>query len=265
VVVHALSPAYTVAAWHRSALPMLDTAIALARYLNATVMLPGNVYNFGAKMPSVLREDTPQAPTTAMGQMRMAMEARLAASDVRSVVIRAGNFFGAGQGTWFDTAMVKSLRKGRVTRVGPADVKVAWAYLPDLARSFVEAATRRSECQPHEVLHFRGHDLSPDDWRAILTPLAIQNGWLKTGNSLQQAALPWPLIRVGALAVPTWAALLKMRYLWSVSHSLANDKLVTLMGAEPHTPLPLATQAALVNLGFCEHEVQRAPDVAALT
>ena len=192
VVVHALSPAYTVSAWRRSALPMLDAAIALAGPLNATLMLPGNVYNFGANMPAVLREDTLQTPTTSMGQMRVAMEERLAASGVRSVVIRAGNFFGAGRGTWFDTAMVKDLRKGRVTCAGPAAVKVAWAYLPDLARTFVAVAARRSDCQPFEVLHFRGHELSPDDWRAVLTPLAIQNDWIRTGASLKQATLPWP-------------------------------------------------------------------------
>jgi nucleoside-diphosphate-sugar epimerase len=264
VVVHALSPAYTVAAWRRSALPMLEAAIALAGPLNATLMLPGNVYNFGANMPAVLREDTPQAPTTPMGQIRMAMETRLAASSVRSVVIRAGNFFGAGRGTWFDTVTVKDLRKGRVTYAGPAEVSLAWAYLPDLARTFVEVAARLNDCRPAEVLHFRGHDLNPDDWRAVLTPLAIQRGWLKQDAVLKQATLPWPAIRIGALLIPTWAALLKMRYLWNVNHALVNDKLVTLIGAEPHTPLRPATLAALVDLGFCGHETQRAPDAAAL-
>ena len=44
------------------------------------------------------------------------------------------------------------------------------------------------------------------------------------------AHLPWPIIRVGALFVPTWAALLEMRYLWQTPHALANDKLTALIG-----------------------------------
>ena len=123
VVVHALNPAYTDAAWQGQVLRMMDSAIAIARALRATLMLPGNVYNFGAGMPGVLKEQTPQAAATIKGQIRTAMEQRLmrsAESDslsgvrsdsdrsgrVRGVVIRAGDFFGSGRGTWFDTALV---------------------------------------------------------------------------------------------------------------------------------------------------------------
>ena len=60
VVVHALNPsAYTNTAWRAETGPMLTAAIALSRQLDATLMLPGNVYNFGHSMPALLREDTP--------------------------------------------------------------------------------------------------------------------------------------------------------------------------------------------------------------
>ena len=61
--------------------------------------------------------------------------------------------------------------------------------------------------------------------------------------------MPWPLIRLGAMFVPTWAALVEMRYLWSTPHALANDKLLALLGTEPHTRLPLAARTALADLG----------------
>jgi nucleoside-diphosphate-sugar epimerase len=67
VVVHALNPAYTNAAWQTQALAMLDASIALTHALGATLMLPGNIYNFGASMPPVLREGTPQAASTVKG------------------------------------------------------------------------------------------------------------------------------------------------------------------------------------------------------
>jgi hypothetical protein len=46
------------------------------------------------------------------------------------------------------------------------------------------------------------------------------------------------------------AAVLEMRYLAQTPHALANDKLVALIGPEPHTPLPQAVQAALTDLGL---------------
>lgn len=102
VVVHALNPAYTHNAWKAQVLRMAEAATEVARTLGATLMVPGNVYNFGTDMPPVLREDTPQVARTIKGQIRIGMEAQLERSGVRTVVIRAGDFFGAGKGTWFD-------------------------------------------------------------------------------------------------------------------------------------------------------------------
>ncbi len=249
VVVHALNPAYTNTAWQTQVLPMTDAAIAVSRALGATLMVPGNVYNFGADMPAVLRENTPQVARTLKGQIRIAMEQRLQQSGVRSIVIRAGDFFGSGSGTWFDTAMVKDIRKGRFTYPGVPDVSRAWAYLPDLARTFVVVAQRRAQLPAFEVLHFAGHRITGQRWLDVLSPLAQSQGWAKPGAALKLAPLPWPIIRIGALLMPTWKALLEMRYLWQTPHALANDKLTALIGAEPHTPLPQAAQAALADLG----------------
>ena len=185
-------------------------------------MVPGNVYNFGAAMPAVLREDTPQRAQTIKGQVRIQMEQRLQQSGVRSIVIRAGDFFGGGKGTWFDTAMVKDIRKGQFTYPGAPDVSRAWAYLPDLARSFVAVAQRRAQLPAFEVLHFAGHRITGQRWLDVLTPPAQSHGWVKPGAPLKMAKLPWPIIRICALFVPTWRALLEMHYLWQTPHALGN-------------------------------------------
>ncbi len=241
VIVHALNPAYTNAAWKAEVLRMTEASIALARRLQATVMVPGNIYNFGAQMPAVLREDTPQRAGTVKGQIRIAMEQHLQRSGVQAIVIRAGDFFGSGAGTWFDQAVVKDLPKGIVTYPGQRDVASAWAYLPDLARTFVEVAKKRAQLGRFEVFHFRGHSLSGGDWLHALQSLA---------GPLRYRGMPWSLIRIGAIFNPTWASLLEMRYLWQTANSLANDKLVALLGAEPHTPLAAAAQTSLINLGL---------------
>ncbi len=250
VVVHAVSPAYTHRAWRAQVLPMLEAATAITRALGATLMLPGNVYNFGAAMPAVLREDTPQAAQTVKGQIRIAMEAQLKRSGVRGVVIRAGDFFGSGRGTWFDQVIVKDLQKGKFTYPGARDVATAWAYLPDLARTFVAVAAKRAQLRPFEVLHFKGYSITGQRWLDVLDPLARAQGWVAPQGHVRFKRLPWPLMRMGALLVPTFAALAEMRYLWDTPHALANDKLTALIGAEPHTPLAQAARMALTDLGW---------------
>lgn len=256
VVVHALNPAYTRAAWRTQQPVLMAAAIAIGRELGATVMLPGNVYNFGAVMPAVLREDTPQSATGVMGRQRIAAEQQLLAAtgdgSMRAVVIRAGNFFGSGTGSWLDLAMAKRLPSGRFTYPGEPGVATAWAYLPDLARSFVEVARRRDRLARFATLHFAGHSLTREDWVVAAEALARERHWIGPHEPLRVGAFAWPLLRLLGLAVPTLQALCDMRYLWDTPHALANDRLVALTGQEPRTPLPLALRAALADLGLLE-------------
>ncbi|MDD2926643.1 sugar nucleotide-binding protein [Rhodoferax sp.] len=253
VLVHAVNPAYTHRAWKAQALPLLEATIQIARLLGATVMLPGNVYNFGVDMPAVLNEDTPQEARTVKGQIRIGMEEHLRRSGVRGVVIRAGDFFGSGRGSWLDLVLAKDLRRGVLTYPGPQDVGTAWAYLPDLARTFVAVAARRGQLRPFERLHFRGHQATGQQWLDAITPLAREQGWLQPEAALKLRHLPWPLMRVGAWLLPTWAALVEMRYLWDTPHTLDNTRLQALIGDEPHTPWPVAVRTALADLGLLAH------------
>jgi nucleoside-diphosphate-sugar epimerase len=122
----------------------MQAAVDVAAGLGAVLLFPGNVYNFGADMPAVLAPDTPQRPGTEKGRIRVDLEQQLAqatrARGLQAVVIRAGDFFGAGSGSWLDQVIVKKLPQGRVTWPGTLDAPHAWAYLPDLARAFVRVA-----------------------------------------------------------------------------------------------------------------------------
>ena len=254
VVVHAMNPAYTNAAWTARLPAMMSSAIAIAQALNACLMFPGNVYNFGADMPQQLEESTPQHPTTVKGKLRVDTELALRqatqASSLRAVVIRAGDFFGSGSGSMFDQVTVNKIKKGKFTHSGPMDVATPWAYLPDLAQTFVEVAEKRQQLAQFEVLHFSGHTLNGRDWIRVLQPLAAANGWLANGHAIKTAALPWRLMRLIALFSPAFAALVEMRYLHRTPHALSNKRLLQLLPCEPHTPLPKAAATALAGLGL---------------
>lgn len=252
VVVQGLNPVYTHRAW-RAELPRLtQAAIDVSRALGATLMLPASVYNFGAGMPPVLHEDTPQVPTTLKGRLRIATERQIleAAQDgaLKAVVIRAGDFFGGGRGAWLDLVMAKELARGKFTYPGPLDVPTAWAFLPDLARSFVAVAEQQHRLPAFETLHFRGHALTSQDWAAAAGAIAQEQGWLRNGAALRVASLSWPMMRLLALFMPTIAAACEMRYLWRTPHALANDRLLALIGDEPRTPFAVALRAALADL-----------------
>lgn len=254
VVVHGLNPVYTQQAWREQVPVLTQAAIDVTRALGATLMLPGNVYNFGESMPARLFENTPQRADTLKGRLRIEAEARIHEATLdgamTAVVIRAGDFFGGGTGSWFDQVLAKDLQRGRLTYPGAYGVPTAWAYLPDLARSFVQVAQVRERLEPFENLHFSGHTLTGDDWAGALGPIAREQGWLAPGRPLRTTSLPWPLLRLAGLVVPTLGALAEMRYLWRTPHALVNRRMAALVGPEPHTPLPEASRAALAELGW---------------
>jgi nucleoside-diphosphate-sugar epimerase len=178
VVVYAVNPLYT--QWATQAMPLFQHGVAVAQRLGATFMLPGNVYNFGAQMPALLNEHTPQRPTTAKGRIRVAMEQALqslaAQGELRSIVVRAGDFFGSGSGSWMDLVITRSLRKGKLVYPGPLDVPHAWAYLPDLAQAFVAAAAQRDELPAFADLPFAGYTLTGAELLAAIERAASSLG-----------------------------------------------------------------------------------------
>lgn len=262
VVVHAISPAYTDKAWRLEALDLLDAAIDVTQQLGATLMLPGNVYNFGEGMPAVLREDTPQAAAGGKGLVRVAMEQRLAAATqggrMRAVVVRAGDFFGCGASGWLDQSIAKDLHRGRVTWPGPLDVATPWAYLPDLAATFVRVAEESHRLAAFDCLHFQGYTVSAQPWLHSLSAMAAERGWLTDTGTLRVARLNWTLLRVAGLFMPMLASLAAMRYLRHEPHRLDNTRLRVLIGDEPHTPFEQAARQALNDLGLGGRPAPRA-------
>ena len=251
-VVHAVNPVYT--RWAAEAMPALHHGMAAAQSLGALFMLPGNVYNFGEKMPPLLTADTPQAASNDKGQMRVAMEAAMrdratrGAQSLRSVVIRAGDFYGCGSGSWLDQAIVKSIAQGKLVYPGPLDLQHAWAYLPDLATAFVAVATR-PPAQAFETLHFAGHTLTGHELLAAVQTVADELG-LHPARGWRVGSMPWGLMRVAGIVHPLWRDLARMRYLWQVPHALSGDALWRAVGPLPSTPLHQALRTTLLGLGL---------------
>lgn len=253
VVVYAVNPPYT--RWAAEALPLARRAMDVAQRLNACFMLPGNVYNFGASMPPLLREETPQQALTRKGRIRIDMEAELQTragnAGLRSVVLRAGDFYGAGTGSWLDLVVTKNLRQGKLVYPGPLNVPHAWAYLPDLAQAFVALAGKAAQGQlpiAFSRFHFAGHMLTGAECLASVERAATALG-LQPRGGFQRGGMPWGLIRVGGLVWPQWRELAEMAYLWTVPHALSGKALNDCVGVLPSTSVDTAFRDSLVALG----------------
>ena len=249
VVVYAVNPIYT--RWDDELLPLFRQGLAVAHRLGARFMLPGNVYNHGTTLPALLTEDTPARPDHAKARLRVAMEdelQRLAAQGLDSVVIRAGDFFGGGTGTWIDQVMVKDITKGKLVYPGPRDRVHAWAYLPDLAQAFVAVAGDGGH-RGCLRLHFAGHAVTGGDFIAALDEAAASLG-LRPAQGFRVGGMPWGLIRVIGLVNPMLRELARMSYLWRAPHALDGTRLQQHVGPLPTTPLVPALRQTLLDLGL---------------
>lgn len=242
VVLHALNPPLT--DWPRQALPLAYSAITAAEMAGATLIFPGSLYNYGSPLPPVIDEATPMRPTSRKGQLRLAIEERMAeAADrgTRTIVLRAGDFFGGGRGAWMDLVIAKELRQGRVTYPGPLDVVHEWTYLPDLAAALVRLAAIRETLGRFETFGFAGHAVTGREFIGAIAKA--------TGRRLEVKRMGWWLIHGlrPFLALPR--ELSEIAYLWQEPHRIAGDKLEAAIGKTPHTRLDVAVARALQHLG----------------
>jgi nucleoside-diphosphate-sugar epimerase len=242
LIVHAVNP-LGYKDWDKLVVPMLENTIAAAKAAGARIVLPGTVYNYGPDAFPVLAEDSPQRPLTRKGKLRVTMEERLRNSGVPALVVRAGDFFGGPSTTnnWFAQGLVKpGATPKTVTRVGRPGVGHAWAYLPDLGETMAELV-EKTPAQGFELYHFAGH--YDADGEAMIG--AIRKA---AGRKLPVSAFPWPLVTLLSPFVTLFRELQEMRYLWKAPLKLDNSKLVSVLGAEPHTPLDQAVKTTLRQL-----------------
>jgi len=245
VVLHALNPPFK--NWRHMALPHAYAAIEAAETAGATLLFPGNLYNYGAGMPSVIDEATPMLPTTRKGNIRVEIEQRMQEASergMRTIILRAGDFFGSGRGSWFDLVIARQLKRNEVTYPGPLDVVHEWAYVPDLAAAMVRLAEARERLGVYETFGFPGHAVTG---RALIDAIAKAIG--RDSRDLRVRKMQWWMIKVLAPFFTLPRELAELDYLWHVPHRISGDKLAATIGEVRHTPLETAVKRALRDLG----------------
>ena len=247
VIVHAVNPpGYR--NWGKVVLPMLDNTIAAAKAVGARIVLPGTVYNFGPDVFPIVTEDSAQRPKTRKGAIRVQMERRLRAAaeqgDSSVIIVRAGDFFGGARAnSWFSQAMVTPGKPiTSMTYPGKRGVGHQWAYLPDVAETMIRLIEEGDELPAFAVYHMRGH--WDGDGRQMIE--AVQR---VVGHKVKVKSFPWWIVPLASPFVTFMRELREMSYLWDVPLEMRNDRLVAVLGEEPHTPIDEAVRASLVSIG----------------
>lgn len=246
LIVHAVNPpGYK--DWDKLVLPMLDSSIAAAKATGARILLPGTVYNYGPDIyerSGVILETSPQKPTTRKGKIRAEMERRLDASGVKSLTVRAGDFFGPGAtaNSWFSQMIKPGQPVRAVTYPGARNVGHAWAYLPDLAETMMRLVEREEMLERCAVFNFGGH------WSDRGEEIAEAIRRVAEAPKAPIRGFPWIMVVGLAPVVPVFREILEMRYLWKRPLKLDNAKLTAFLGHEPHTSLDRAVAGALDSL-----------------
>lgn len=251
-IVHAVNPpGYR--DWDKLVLPMLDHTIAAARAAGARIVVPGNVYNFGPDAFPVVTEDSPQHPTTKKGAIRVEMERRLEAAGVPAIIVRCGDYFGPGApSTWFSGGLIKPGKPVRAIQ-NPARGGTGhqWAYLPDVAETMARLLERADQLPQFAVYHMEGF-YDADGTQMVS---AIQRVVAARAPEPRIKAFPWWVVPLAAPFVRFMRELLEMRYLWKQPLRMTNDKLVAILGSEPHTAIDEAVHTTLAGLGCIEPSV----------
>jgi nucleoside-diphosphate-sugar epimerase len=177
------------------------------------------------------------------------MERRLAAAAargaMRTLIVRAGDFFGsdAGGSSWFSQIAKPGRPLATVVSPGRREAGHAWAYLPDLAEATVRLIERETELPAFARFHVRGHWFD----RGVAMAEAVRRVAGRPQAPIRR--FPWALVYAGAPFVALFREMLEMRYLWKEPLALDNARLVAFLGAEPHTPLDEALRATLITHG----------------
>lgn len=236
VIVNAVNPPYQ--DWVRDLPVLTAAAIAAAKHSGATVLIPGNLYNYGADAPAALAEDTAWQPTSRKGHLRVTMEEAYRSAGVPTIILRAGDYLEREKsGNWFDAHITVKARQGRTMYPGPLDQIHAWAYLPDVARAAVLLAEQRDSFAPFEQFGFDGYTLTGAELvdhitRAVQKPQKI-------------SSMPWFIIPVLGLFQPVIREVYEMRYLWRVPHRVDGTKLHRMFPDFKHTPVEDAMRQML--------------------
>lgn len=238
----------------------MDTAtqkvIDAAAQNHATIVFPGNVYNFG-NTEEPIREDSRPAPCTRKGQLRVEIEAMLEqaanAEKCRVLNVRLPDFWGPNVLNEGVKPIFENALNGKALPwILNADIPHQSVYTKDAAeiivRLMLQPVSLQSTAKPYEVWNYGGTTVpSVRSWFEQVSML--------TGKPLKIQVYSRFIVNLLGLFMPVLREVKEMLYLYENTILLDDAKVLALFPDFRPTPMKQALTETLA--WFAEHQLKR--------
>lgn len=207
--------------WQDNMERVTQHVIAAAAVNKATILFPGNVYNYGNLQPEI-KENSPMQPNTRKGALRVQLEQMLGAAaqqgTCRVLILRLPDFWGPNVMNEGIAPIFRAALQGEAMPwLYRNDIPHQLVYTPDAARAFYKLLQLQPDT-PYQVYNFGGEVVpSIKAWQAQTAEVA----GTKPKHKLHSK---W-LFRLLGLFMPMMREIAEMGYLWENTILLNDEKL----------------------------------------
>ena len=227
--------------WAKAMPVMTRSVIAAAEHSGATIIFPGNNYNYG-QIDQPINEITPFNPNTSLGKTRVELERMLQlASDqgrIRTLVVRLAELWGPNVTNKQFAPVFENAPKGKpLPWMIATNVPQQLLYSPDAGRAIVRL-TGRQNTQAYEVFNIGG------------TRVASMDAWLKTvgdvaGKAAKISVIPKAMLSTLGLFIPLLRSVRSLAYKFETSIILNDDRFTAQFPDFRMTPMREAIRETL--------------------
>ncbi len=161
--------------WDTDMVSWIDKVAKIASALEANIVFPGNIYNYGHPQMDRITEEHPLAAHTVKGKLRISMEHKLYTAALQGAsltVLRFGDFFGpAVMNKLFKPIFMNAIYGKKVNWYGDPQKKHEFMFIEDAGEAMVRCALEPKARDT--VIHVSNHyDLTSDEFIKIVYRIA---------------------------------------------------------------------------------------------
>lgn len=187
-----------------------------------------NVYAYGRQDGKRVSEETEKNPYTKKGQLRLALEQELKASEIPYIIAHFPDFYGPGaESTILHHTLERVLLNKKAGYVGRLDIPREFIYTPDGAKALVDLAMNESAY---------GQNWNIPGERLVTGNELVDMIRSLTGYDKKVSSVTKSMIRLAGLFNPFMREFLELSYLYEKPFQLDGGKYEREIGPLPRTP-----------------------------
>lgn len=227
--------------WATAMPVMTRSVIDAAEHADATVIFPGNNYNYG-QIDQPISEITPFNPNTNVGKVRVKLERMLQlATDqgrIRTLVVRLAEIWGPNVANKQFAPVFENAPKGKAMPwMISTKVPQQLLYGPDAGRA-IALLTKCDDLKPYEVFNICGTRVkSIESWLQEISNVA--------GKPAKISVMPKAMVSVLGFFIPVLKEIKSMAYKYETSIMLNDNRFTALYPDFHQTPMRQAIAETL--------------------